>query len=154
MYDRTKAPITRSESCYDYQLLYPCLQQQAVVEYNSNTMDKSGKVIQFVPGEIRLECFSDQLAKQDLKVDHRYDYNADAIFEVQGLDGITLLLHETSGKYASTNKSKRSQDDHKGMFGLLSLLKDITDKYRNGSVEAFMKSKVFFTQSFSKYGDW
>jgi hypothetical protein len=48
---------------------------------------------------------------------------------------IEVLLLETSGHFANTDRPKVSFDHHKGLFGALSMLKYIADEYTHGKLE-------------------
>jgi hypothetical protein len=62
-----------------------------------------------------------------------------------GLKNSELLLLETSGHFSDTDKTKSKLDHHKGMFGILAMLKYIVDNFPFGSVETFVRRKFFFS---------
>ncbi|EIE75454.1 hypothetical protein RO3G_00158 [Rhizopus delemar RA 99-880] len=47
--------------------------------------------------------------------------------------------------------TKINFDHHKGMFGILSMLKNIAEQFKFGDVEKFEDVKLFFLQGTDKY---
>jgi hypothetical protein len=52
--------------------------------------------------------------------------------------------------FGCTDKSKICFDHHKGLFGLLAMLKSIADVYHEGTMETFRSIKVFFIHAAGK----
>lgn len=57
------------------------------------------------------------------KKDGRKTYHADAIFWLENLSGLEVLLLETAGPFHVSNERKIALDNTKGMFALLALMK-------------------------------
>lgn len=74
-------------------------------------------------------------------------YLADGIVKLFGLKDHKILLLETSNYFGYIEKSKISFDHHKGLFGTLAMLKNITDELQFASMETFCKCKVFFVHA-------
>lgn len=71
-------------------------------------------------------------------------YKADGLVKLHGINELEMLLLETSSHFGSTNKSKNCFDHHKGLFGVLSMLKVIADESNLALTETFSKVKVLF----------
>ncbi|CEG71361.1 hypothetical protein RMATCC62417_07106 [Rhizopus microsporus] len=87
---------------------------------------------------------SKQLKLSGQQEDDRNCYKADGVFRLLKLCNIEVLLLEASGAYGSTDKTKKPFDHHKGMFGMLPMLKSTLDEFRYASVEIFDEVKVLF----------
>ncbi|PHZ09865.1 uncharacterized protein RHIMIDRAFT_239980 [Rhizopus microsporus ATCC 52813] len=74
-------------------------------------------------------------------------YLADDIIKLYGLCELEVPLLETSSHFGREDKAKSSFDHHKGLFGGLSMLKIIADKFSYGLIEAFSKLKVLFVHA-------
>ncbi|ORX53578.1 hypothetical protein DM01DRAFT_254743 [Hesseltinella vesiculosa] len=81
-----------------------------------------------------------QLSLQGLK-DGRLKYLADGVIKVNGDE---LLLTEVSSGYDNADSSKVSFDHYKAMFGMLAMLKSLSECYHGASFETFSKVKVHF----------
>lgn len=57
---------------------------------------------------------------------------------------LEILLVETSGPFANTDKTKSNFDHHKGTFGTLAKLKTIADESNYADIDVFVNVKVFF----------
>lgn len=90
---------------------------------------------------------SRQLKATGIIVDEKSQYKTDGLIKLFGLKNLALLLLETSGHFPNTDKVKIKLDNHKGMFGILAMLKCIADYYSFASVESFSQIKVFFLQA-------
>lgn len=101
----------------------------------------------FVQGQPCLESMSRQLKATGIIVDEKSQYKTDGLIKLFGLKNLELLLLETSGHFSNTDKVKIKLDNHKGMFGILAMLKCIADYYSFASVESFSQIKVFFLQA-------
>lgn len=74
-------------------------------------------------------------------------YNADGIIKFYNIKQLEILLLETSSSFGSTDKTKSSFDHHKGLFGILSMLKTVADEFYLASVGTFSKLKLFFVHA-------
>lgn len=83
-------------------------------------------------------------------MDEKSCYKTDGLIKVFGFKKLELLVLETSGPYENTDRVKLKFDHHKGMFGMLAMLKTIADEYHFASVENFSKFKVFFLNGADK----
>lgn len=99
----------------------------------------------------RLKSTSKQLKANGIFVDEKSCYKTDGLIKVFGLKKLELLVLKTSGPYGNTDRVKLKFDHHKGMFGMLAMLKTIADEYHFASVENFSKFKVFFLNGAGKY---
>ncbi|KAI7891196.1 uncharacterized protein EV154DRAFT_588699 [Mucor mucedo] len=79
------------------------------------------------------------------------DYLADALFKLFDYEQLEVLLLETSGPYKNTNTTKIDYDNHKGMYGLLAMLKEIASTYKFANIQSFYDVKVFFVQAANKF---
>ncbi|KAG0165188.1 hypothetical protein DFQ30_008850 [Apophysomyces sp. BC1015] len=82
-----------------------------------------------------------QLKLQGL-LDSRHKYLADGVVRFD--EDKEILLLETSSAYSTATAEKISFDHHKGMFGLLSMMKTTADQYKYASFEIFRKLKLHF----------
>lgn len=99
---------------------------------------------EFQSGQPRLDSMSKQLKAINIFVDERYCYKTDGLIKLFGLKKLELLVLETSGHFNNTDRVKLNFDHHKGIYGMLSMLKCIADDYCFGSVEKLAEVKVFF----------
>ncbi|KAL9537500.1 hypothetical protein MBANPS3_011728 [Mucor bainieri] len=99
---------------------------------------------EFLTGQPVLQAMTRQLKAVNLYIDDSHVYKSDGLVQLFGEIGREILLLETSGCFKNSDKSKVNFDHHKGVYGLLSMLKGITDDYHFGSLHLFMKVKVFF----------
>lgn len=95
-------------------------------------------------GQPVLQSMIRQLKTVGLFIDEKNVYKSDGLVKLFGMKDQEILLLETSGRFTNHDKTKVNFDHHKGVFGLLSMLKCIADDYSFASVETFMKVKVFF----------
>ncbi|KAG1454542.1 hypothetical protein G6F46_008470 [Rhizopus delemar] len=84
-----------------------------------------------------------QLKKLELYKEYNYSYLADEIIRLYGLKYLEILLLETSGCFGSTDRPKIAFDHHKGLFGVLAMLRNITDEFSFASMNTFTKCKIF-----------
>lgn len=140
-YDTSLVDIKHSESAFNQLVVAPIVKAAAKELYPSfQTV--------FFPGEEKLKALLEQLKTIDSKVDKRHGYNADGIIRTRGHQELEVLIYEVSSGYLYQDKAKHSTDHHKGMFGLLSMLKAIADTYKHATLTTFMKQKVFFMQAY------
>ncbi|RCH97838.1 hypothetical protein CU097_014689 [Rhizopus azygosporus] len=78
------------------------------------------------------------------------DYLVDALFKLFEYNQLEILLLETSGAYGNNNATKIDFDNHKGMYGLLAMLKEIASTYNFARIECFYKLRVYFVQAANK----
>ncbi|KAL9536779.1 hypothetical protein MBANPS3_012372 [Mucor bainieri] len=141
IYDTSLVDIKHSESAFNQLVVAPIVKAAAKELYPSfQTV--------FFPGEEKLKALLEQLKTIDSKVDKRHGYNADGIIRTKGHQELEVLIYEVSSGYLYQDKAKHSTDHHKGMFGLLSMLKAIADTYKHATLTTFMKQKVFFMQAY------
>ncbi|KAF7722075.1 hypothetical protein EC973_003724 [Apophysomyces ossiformis] len=134
--------LSYSESVFNANLIWPCLNAcvKFVKEHHNKNCDPY-----FVPGEESSNAVTTQLQRIGAKYDDRYKYNADGVIRLRGLLETEIMIVETSGSFDKRDKTKISFDLHKGMFGLLSMLKTIADKYEYASIESFKELKMKLT---------
>lgn len=106
----------------------------------SNTQAKS----EFLTGQPILHSMTKQMKAVGLYIDDKNVYKSDGVVLLFGLKQQEILLLETSGSFTNLDKTKTNFDHHKGVYGLLSMIKCIADDYRFGSVDTFMKIKAYF----------
>ncbi|CAO3666788.1 unnamed protein product [Rhizopus stolonifer] len=120
-------------------LIWPYLE---IIVMSVQTSDcKSG----FESGQPHLNCMNSQLKANGIHFDEKSFYKSDGLIRVYGIKQLELLVLETSGHFGNTGKVKVNFDHHKGMFGLLAMLKCIVDEFHFAAVEIFCKVKVFFS---------
>lgn len=124
------------EAMFNDMLLFPFLKAVSVASATGAP--------QFKVGKTRLKAMAKRSNELVTENDDAAVYKADGIISLYELDKLKVLLLETSGHYNNKDASKISFDHHKGLFGTLSMIKAIAEKYSFGSVEAFKKVKVFF----------
>lgn len=105
----------------------------------------------FVKGQPVLESMTSQLRLQGVFVDMKSQYKSDGLLKLFGLKEIEVLLVEVSGCFGNTDTSKLRFDHHKGMFGVVAMLKSIADHYSYASIESFENVKVFFLNAAGMY---
>ncbi|KAL0143725.1 hypothetical protein V8B55DRAFT_1480088 [Mucor lusitanicus] len=133
-YDTSLVDIKHSESAFNQLVVAPIVKAAAKELYPSfQTV--------FFPGEEKLKALLEQLKTIDSKVDKRHGYNADGIIRTRGHQELEVLIYEVSSGYLYQDKAKHSTDHHKGMFGLLSMLKAIADTYKHATLTTFMKQR-------------
>ncbi|KAL0076564.1 hypothetical protein J3Q64DRAFT_1647356, partial [Phycomyces blakesleeanus] len=76
--------------------------------------------------------------------DHISLYKSDGLIKLFGLKKLELALLETSGHFTNSDKVKIKLDHHKGMYGVLSMLKCVADDFSFASVDKLSPVKVFF----------
>ncbi|KAI7871210.1 hypothetical protein BDF14DRAFT_1719393 [Spinellus fusiger] len=77
-------------------------------------------------------------------------YKADDLIKLHKLKQIEVLLLETSSHFRSDDGVKSSFDYHKGLFGVLAMLKTVADEFYLGSEKVFSKLKLVFSMKFVK----
>ncbi|GAA5802099.1 hypothetical protein HPULCUR_007559 [Helicostylum pulchrum] len=98
----------------------------------------------FVQGESFLDSMTQQLKATGLYSDERSRYKTDGLIKLFGLKKLELLLLETSGHFSNDDNVKITLDHHKGMYGILAMLKCIAYEFPFASIEKFSHAKVFF----------
>ncbi|KAG1468126.1 hypothetical protein G6F56_004025 [Rhizopus delemar] len=134
--------IEDGEAVFNDILLYPLLKAVCIAS--------DAGVPQFKVGETQLRAMSKKTNESEIESDESTLYKADGIISLYGFNKVEVLLLETSGHFGSRDSSKSSFDHHKGLFGSLSMLKAIADKYSFGSLETFKNVKVFFVHAAEK----
>lgn len=114
------------------------------------TTDIENSLADFRPGEVRSKPISKQLKKSGILKDDKYNYLADGIIKLHGLKEIEILLIDTLWHLRCTGKSKHSFDHHKGIFGSLSMLKNIADVFSFAKLDTFSTIKIFFLHAAGK----
>ncbi|ORE08413.1 hypothetical protein BCV72DRAFT_225173 [Rhizopus microsporus var. microsporus] len=104
----------------------------------------------FESGQPHLQSMTQQLRANNLYIDEKNCYKSDGLIKLYGIKQIELLLLETSGHFGSTCSVKLNFDHHKGMFGLLAMLKSIADEFHFAAIEKFCKVKVFLLHAAGK----
>ncbi|KAG1137090.1 hypothetical protein G6F37_012425 [Rhizopus arrhizus] len=139
----TYQDIADGETAFNSILLYPFLKavSSAVAdEVNECRTD-------FKDGEAQLQAMTQQLKASGLYKNDKFQYKADGLIKMYGVNNLEILLLETSYHFGSKDKCKAGFDHHKGLFGSLSMLKTIADCFSLGTMESFQKVKVFFTHA-------
>lgn len=77
-------------------------------------------------------------------MDEKSQYKSDGLVKVSNLKDLEILLLESSGHFSNSDKVKINLDHHKGIYGILAMLKCIADEYSFASVAKFSQVKVFF----------
>ncbi|KAG0176059.1 hypothetical protein DFQ29_006611, partial [Apophysomyces sp. BC1021] len=129
--------ISRSEACYNGQVLHPCIRACC------RMLRVRDRGVSFLPAEEELISMSKQLRKRGL-LDQRFKYNADGILRLKSIANVEILLLETSSAYDSASNGKTSFDHFKGMFGLLSMLKTVADEFPLADYDIFKQLKLHF----------
>lgn len=111
---------------------------------------------EFESGQPLLQSMTQQLKANGIHSHEKSCYKTDGLIKLFGIKQLELLLLETSGHFRNTDSVKLNFDHHKGMFGLLAMLKCIADEFHFANIEKFCKVKVFFytqqvTLYFTKY---
>ncbi|CAO3657461.1 unnamed protein product [Mucor hiemalis] len=98
----------------------------------------------FIPGEAYLCAIKKQLKGIVNYKGDRFQYKADGIIKMMNIRNLEILLVETSGPFANTDKTKSNFDYHKGTFATLAMLKTIADEFNYADIDVFVNVKVFF----------
>lgn len=77
-------------------------------------------------------------------MDEKSQYKSDGLVKISNLKDLEILLLESSGHFSNSDKVKINLDHHKGIYGILAMLKCIADEYSFASVAKFSQVKVFF----------
>ncbi|KAG0831513.1 hypothetical protein G6F18_007647 [Rhizopus arrhizus] len=143
IYEDDEDKIEHSEPCLNYDLALPCL------KVSVQMIRKNGYKVTTFPGEEELEEMKKQQQIQGL-TDNRHKYKADGIVRYDSSNEI--LVMETSAAYNNTPSEKCSFDHYKAKFGLLAMIKTLSDKYQYASFEVLKKLKLHFIHVHGKYG--
>ncbi|CAO3679486.1 unnamed protein product [Rhizopus stolonifer] len=140
VYKAYEAPIDHdsNEDAFNQLFIWPYLH---LIGKSINSHDCKGY---FVQGQSLLESMSNQLKAAGVSVDEKSQYKTDGMIKLFGLKNLELLLLETSGHFSNRDNVKIKLDHHKGIYGILAMLKCIADKFTFASVEKFSRVKVFF----------
>ena len=77
-------------------------------------------------------------------------YN-NALFKLFEYNQLEILLLETSGAYGNNNATKIDFDNHKGMYGLLAMLKEIASTYKFARIEPTVVSLTYEIWGLRRY---
>lgn len=77
-----------------------------------------------------MSSMTQQLRANGIIIDDKNCYKTDGVVELFGLKRLEILLVETSSHFGNKDKVKLNFDHHKGMFGMLAMLKSISDEYQ------------------------
>ncbi|KAG1150125.1 hypothetical protein G6F37_000614 [Rhizopus arrhizus] len=135
IYEDDEDKIEHSEPCLNYDLTLPCL------KVSVQMIRKNGYKVTTFPGEEELEAMKKQQQSQRL-TDNRHKYKAGGIVRYDSNNEI--LFMETSAAYNNAPSEKCSFDHYKAMFGLLAMIKTLSDKYQYASFEVLKKLKLHF----------
>ncbi|KAG0938477.1 hypothetical protein G6F57_006685 [Rhizopus arrhizus] len=140
VYKAYEAPIDHDsdEDAFNQLFTWPYLH---LIGKSINSHDCKGY---FVQGQPFLESMSHQLKATGVSVNEKSQYKTDGMIKLFGLKNLELLSLETSGHFSNSDNVKIKLDHHKGIYGILAMLKCIADKYSFASVEKFSRVKVFF----------
>ncbi|KAF1804089.1 hypothetical protein FB192DRAFT_1088317 [Mucor lusitanicus] len=93
-----------------------------------------------------------QMKTVGLYIDEKKNvYKPDGVVVSFGLKQQEILVLETSGTFTKLDKTKINFDHHKGVYGLLPMIKWIADDYRFGSLDTFTKIKAYFIHAEDKW---
>ncbi|KAI9470665.1 MAG: hypothetical protein EXX96DRAFT_622871 [Benjaminiella poitrasii] len=142
----THVDIHDGESAFNDLFLYSFLKtvcKAIVAEIDSCKID-------FKPGEATLEAMKCQVKSARIGEDEKYYYKADGLIKLYGMKKLEILLMETSNFFGCKDKSKHSFDHHKGVYGIVVMLKVIAENRNFGTISTFKKIKVFFLHAAGK----
>ncbi|CAO3689774.1 unnamed protein product [Rhizopus stolonifer] len=131
----TNVEIKDGKTTFNSIFIYPFLDAVATFLADSVNWSKAG----FRRGETPLQSMAKQLKTLELYKEENHSYLADGIIKLYGLKGLEVMLLETSGCFASSNRAKHSFDHHKGLFGALSMLKSIANQFNKAIIQTFCK---------------
>lgn len=89
-----------------------------------------------------------QLKNNGFFVNERNVYKADGIITINDIE---VCILEISHALNQANIRKSSFDFHKGLYGLVAMIKTIADTYKCASFSTFSKLKLFFIHLHGKY---
>ena len=110
-----------------------------VIDYS-----KVGNFLEFLPGEVFLQSMAGQLKKLDSYNEEFNGYKADGVIRVNGIKKLEIVLFETSGGIQGGTDRKKTFDFHKGMFGLVSMMKALADTYQYATYKSICNVKLYF----------
>ncbi|KAG0975044.1 hypothetical protein G6F29_011811 [Rhizopus arrhizus] len=139
----TYQDIADGETAFNSILIYPFLRAVS----NAVADEVQDCKTDFKDGEAQLQAMIQQLKASGLYKNDKFQYKADGLVKMYGVNNLEILLLETSYHFGSKDKCKAAFDHHKGLFGSLSMLKTIADCFSLGTMESFQKVKVFFTHA-------
>ncbi|KAG1046739.1 hypothetical protein G6F43_010788 [Rhizopus delemar] len=136
---KRKIQLTHSEAVFNKFLVEPFLQavSNLINEDECAWLDAG-----FFPGEEHLLSMTKQLKQNGQFKDARFCLKADGVIRLQSLSDIEVCVAEISGVYKNTDMTKINLDHHKGMFGVVSMLKTIADEMEYASLDVFQKIKM------------
>jgi hypothetical protein len=94
--------------------------------------------------EAFLTSMTTLLLQTDLKKKKNEGYKTDGIISYKNDDSSLLKV---CGFFGNSMKSKIQYDRHKGLYGLLGMLKTIANKYNYSSLVTFEKLQIIFTHT-------
>lgn len=100
--------------------------------------------VKFTPGEVRLNCITEELKSQGLST--KQFYNADGVI-IDDVFNLQLTVLKTSGPYGLDDDKREAKDYIKAAYGLLVMLHAAAKKFRYSDVEIFKKYNVYFIQA-------
>lgn len=136
----TSLDVKDGETTFDALFIYTSLEAVGTYSKDSTEWTKAG----FRHGEAQLQAMSKQLKTLPLYDDESHTYLADGIIKLYEMNSIELLLLETSGPFANTEKPKIAFGHHKGLFGALAMLKTVADMFPQADIDTFKRIKIFF----------
>lgn len=134
-------PDLESETALNVAAIFPAA-KIATVDYHATAKD-----LEFSPGEIFLQSMAKQLKKIDNCRGEANGYKADGLIRINTIRNMEVVLFETSGGVKGGSKRKQTFDFHKGMFGLVSMLKALADTFPYASYERMSAIKIYFVHT-------
>ncbi|KAG0162170.1 hypothetical protein DFQ30_002897, partial [Apophysomyces sp. BC1015] len=114
----------------------------AILEYDNATY-----FVEFFPGEVYLQSTAYQI-KQIVDYDGTMSaYKADGIIRLKGIKNFEIFLCETSGGLLQGSERKRTYDSHKGMFGMVVMMKTLVDTFHFASMDAISAVNLYIVQA-------
>ena len=95
----------------------------------------------FYPAEAPLNCMNRYLKTKGIIKNDREAYKADGIFSYNDIE---FSINEISGPFKNNDKRKYQFDYHKALYGCLSMIWCIVQKFYFAEFETLEKLQVFF----------
>ena len=102
-------------------------------------MQRQNHKVAFFPGE---EALNSMANPNSTSSEPRY--RADGVVRATKLNDLEMCLLETSRALGKAGRPKKSFDHHKGMFGLLSMLKRVAETYDYATYKELGSLKLIF----------
>lgn len=144
----TNVDTKDGETTFNSLFVFPFLQAVATLVAEGKTWCKAG----FRTGKAPLGAINKQLKNLELYKEDNHIYLADGIIKLCGLKNLEILLLETSGCLGSTDRPKIAFDHHKGLFGVLAMLKNIADVFSFANMDTFTKCIYLWSLRFEPSG--